>query len=89
MASWQVTATTIYCDEVDDEVTLMVNTDGSTRCTGYHRYHEPDKDTARLMRSKGKQLNRKLECEGPDCYRVVQYKDKIFAEEAGKPGEGN
>ena len=89
MVSWQVTATTIYCDAVDDEVTLMVNKDGSTRCTGYHRYHEPDKDTARLMESKGKQLNRKLECEGPDCYRVVRYKDKIVAEEAGKPGEGN
>ena len=89
MVSWQVTATTIYCDAVDDEVTLMVNKDGSTRCTGYHRYHEPDKDTARLMGSKRKQLNRKLECEGPDCYRVTQYKDKIFAEEAGKPEEGH
>ncbi len=89
MVSWQVTATTIYCDAVDGEVTLMVNKDGSARCTDCHRYHEPDKDTSRLMGSKGKQLNRKLECEGPDCYRVIQYKDKIFAEETGNPGEGN
>ena len=31
---------------------------------------------------KGKKINRKLECEGLECYRVMQYQDKLFAEEA-------
>jgi len=84
MVNWQVTATTIYCDAVDDEVTLMVYKDGSIRCTGYHRYYEPDKDAARLMASRGKQVNRKLECEGLECRRVTQYRDKVFAEESGR-----
>ena len=35
MVDWQVTATTIYCDAVDDDVTLLVYKDGSAKCTGY------------------------------------------------------
>lgn len=82
MVNWQVTATTIYCDAVDDEVTLMVYKDGSAKCVSFERYGEPDKETAKLMGKKGKELGRKLECEGPECRRVIQYRDKLFAEEA-------
>jgi len=82
MVNWQVTATTIYCDAVDDEVTLMVYKDGSRKCTGYEKYHQPSKEISKLLGRKGKQLNRKLECEGPECHRVIQYKEKLFAEEA-------
>jgi len=82
MVNWQVTATTIYCDAVDDEVTLMVNKDGSRKCTGYDKYHQPGKETSKLLVKKGKKINRKLECEGVECYRVMQYQDKLFAEEA-------
>jgi hypothetical protein len=32
MVDWQITAATIYCDDVDDEVTVIVNRDGSVRC---------------------------------------------------------
>ena len=81
MVNWQVTATTIYCDAVDDEVTLMVYKDGSAKCVGYERYREPDKETAKLMKKKSKGLGRKLECGGSECWRVIQYKDKLFAEE--------
>ena len=82
MVNWQVTATTICCDAVDDEVTLMVYKDGSTKCTGYEKYRQPNKETSKLLERKSKQLNRKLECEGQECYRVIQYKEKLFAEEA-------
>jgi len=82
MVNWQVTATTIYCDAVDDEVTLMVYKDGSAKCTGYEKYCNPSKEISKLLERKGKQLNRKLECEGLECYRVIQYKEKLFAEEA-------
>ncbi|MCJ7791782.1 MAG: hypothetical protein MUP49_05195 [Dehalococcoidia bacterium] len=37
---WQVTATTIYCDAVDDDVTILVYKDWSTKCTGYKKYVE-------------------------------------------------
>lgn len=35
MVDWRVTATTIYGDAVDDDVTVLVYEDWSTRCTGY------------------------------------------------------
>ena len=84
MVNWQVTATTIYCDAVDDEVTLLVYKDRLSKCTSYEKYGEPDKDIVKVMKKKSKQLKRQLECEGPECYRVIQYRDKLFAEETKK-----
>lgn len=82
MADWQVTATTIYCDAVDDDVTIMVYKDGSIRCTGYKKYVEnPDKETAQVLKKKGKRLGRNLKCEGPQDYRVTNYLGKLSAEE--------
>ena len=56
MVDWQITATTIYCDDVDDEVTVIVQRDGSARCVGFSKYDKPDKDTDVLMRQKSRQL---------------------------------
>ena len=81
MVNWQVTATTIYCDAVDADVTLIVNKDRSAKCTGYKKYCGPGKEISKLLEKKGKQLGRKLECEGTECSRVTQYRDKLFAEE--------
>jgi hypothetical protein len=81
---WQVTATTIYCDAVDDEVTVLVYKDWSTRCTGYAKYREPDKTVATQLRKKGKRLGRKLACQGLECPRVTQYKEKLAREESEK-----
>ena len=79
---WQVTATTIHCDAVDDDVTMMVYKDWSTRCTGYKKYKESvAKETARMLKKKGTKLGRKLECEGPLDHRVTDYRDKLQAEE--------
>ncbi len=88
MVNWQVTATTIYCDAVDNEVTLLVYKDWSVKCTGYRKYGEPNKDVINLLKKKSKQLKRQLECEGLECYQVIQYKEKLFAEEAGKARSG-
>jgi hypothetical protein len=38
MVDWEITATTIYCKAVDDEVTLLVSADGTCRCTGRQKY---------------------------------------------------
>ena len=84
MINWQVTATTIYCDAVDDEVTLLVYKDWSVKCTGYRKYSAPSKEILNLLKRKSEQLKRRLECEGPECCQVIQYKEKLFTEETDK-----
>ena len=86
MVDWKITATAIYCDAVDAEVTIMIYKDGTVKCSGYKKYSESiTRETARILKTKGKKLGRKLKCEGLDCLRVTGYKDKIFAEEKAKP----
>jgi hypothetical protein len=74
MADWQITATTIYCNDVDDEVTVIVNRDGAVRCVKFGKYGEPGKDTVQLK------------CGGPECSLVIEYRDRLFAEEANRAG---
>ncbi len=87
MVNWQLTAATIYCDAVDNEVTILVYKDRKTKCTGYSKYGEPNKETAEVLKKKSQQLKRRLECEGPECYRMTQYRDKLFAEKSGKEAQ--
>ena len=86
MIDWQITAATIYCEDVDDEVTVIVQRDGLARCVGFAKYGAPDKDTAALMKQKSRRLKRHLECIGPECRRVTHYRDRLFAEEANQAG---
>jgi hypothetical protein len=85
MVDWQITATTIYCDAVDAEVTIMVHKDWSTRCAiceyreGFTK-HMGNK----MLKKTRKKLNRELRCEGPECCRVIAYRDKLFSEEKTK-----
>ncbi|MFC1937103.1 hypothetical protein ACFLWY_00925 [Chloroflexota bacterium] len=85
MVNWQVTAATIYCDAVNEVVTVMVYKDMSARCTGYTRYGEPGAEMLGLLKKRSKQVKRPLGCEGLECRRVAQYKEKLMAEEAAKP----
>jgi hypothetical protein len=82
-AAWQVTAKTIYCDAVDDEVTIMVYKDFSVRCTGFKKYSQPNDITLRILKKKTRLLKKPLKCEGEQCLRVTSYKEKILAEETG------
>jgi hypothetical protein len=81
MVDWQVTAKTIYCEAVEDEVTVIVYKDGSTLCTGFKKYDKPNSVTIGIIKEKAKKLKRPLKCEGQQCPRVTQYKEKIFAED--------
>jgi hypothetical protein len=82
VTDWQVTATTIYCDAVDDDVTLIVDKDWNTRCTGYTRYvTNLDKETAGALKQKSRRLGRNIKCEGPLDFRITDYRDKLKAEE--------
>lgn len=86
MVNWQVTAITIFCDAVDAEVTLMVYKDRSARCTAYNKKYGENikKEVAKELKKKGKILGRELRCEGQECSRVTEYRDKLFAEEEAK-----
>jgi hypothetical protein len=84
VTGWQVTVTTIYCDAVDDEVTILVYNDLSTKCTGYKKYVESfDKERTKMLQKKAKRLGRNLKCEGPQDYRVTDYRDKLTTGEKG------
>jgi hypothetical protein len=80
MADWQITATTIYCDAVDDEVTLIVHHDGTVACTGHQKYFQPDKRTAKEVRRKNRLSGKILACEGLECSRVVKYRNSLLGE---------
>jgi hypothetical protein len=83
MVNWQVTAKTIYCDAVDDEVTIIVQRDWSVRCTGYDKYSASDEGSANLKK-KAKKIKRHLSCEGPECFRLARYKESLLEEETSK-----
>lgn len=83
MVGWQVTATTILCDAVDADVTLMVYKDGLAKCIAYSKYGGDNKENwIRTKKKKDKKVI--VGCEGPECSRVIGYRDKIFAEEKTK-----
>ena len=76
MADWQITATTIYCADVDDEVTLLIYGNGTSKCTGHQKYARPDKETARIIKKKSQNSGKALGCSGTECHRVVAYREK-------------
>jgi len=81
-AEWQITATTIHCDFVDDFVTIMVNKDWSTRCAWYGRHKQ--KALEDKKQKFAKEIKLKIEkCAGPECSHVTDYRDKLIKEESG------
>jgi hypothetical protein len=84
MVGWQITAKTIYCDAVDDEITIIISKNGPATCTGCKKYNEPNRITCNVIKQKTRRLKRPIKCEGEKCSRVTQYQDKILAEEKGK-----
>ncbi len=75
---WQLTATTIYCDAVDDDVTIMIYQDCSARCIGYRKYVENlNKETAKILKREARRLSRNLGCEGLLDHGVTDYTDRL------------
>jgi hypothetical protein len=75
-ANWQVTATTIHCEEVGEEVTLLIYGDGTAKCTGAAKYAGPDKVTSRALKKKSRLTGKTLSCVGPGCRHIIEYKRK-------------
>ncbi|MBI2857819.1 MAG: hypothetical protein HYX90_01970 [Chloroflexi bacterium] len=84
MVDWQVTATTLLCEAVNDEVTVMVYKDWNVKCTGHEKYLKPSRETARIIKRNASLSNRTFQCEGLDCAAVRHYRDKLIAEEAAR-----
>jgi hypothetical protein len=79
VGSWQVTAKAIYCDAVEDDVTIQVFPDGRTQCTGYQKYIEhANAQSASILSKKSHHLGRQVKCEGPLDIRVTSYRDLIM-----------
>ncbi len=79
--NWQVTATTVYCEAIAEEVTVMVYKDGSIKCTGFNKSSSPGADQAQKKRAR--ELKRDIRCSGPECPVTTSYKNRLLAEEAG------
>jgi hypothetical protein len=73
---WEITATTVYCDAVGDEVTLIVHRDGTSRCTWYEKYVGKDKESAGAVKSL--QGEKRTGCLGTGCPRITQYRDSLI-----------
>ena len=82
MTDWQTTAKTIFCDAVDDEVTILVFKDFSIHCTGCIKYSKFNDVTLNIIKEKSRKYKRVIKCQGEQCHRVTEYKEKILAEEA-------
>lgn len=78
--AWRITATTINCDAVNDEVTILVHKDWSVTCTGYAKYVTAA-NGAKLLSKKSREVGHKLACEGPLCERMKSYCTKLQSEE--------
>jgi len=76
MIDWELTATTIYCESVGDEVTLLVSDDGACRCTGRRKYAGPDEATSRKGRKPGRPV-----CAPAECAIMVRYREKVLGED--------
>jgi len=81
-ASWQLTATTIKCDIVDDEATIIIYKDWSAKCTGHSRYASFSKAEG-LNKKKSLTSGRRRQCLGPQCPKVIEYRERLLSEESG------
>jgi hypothetical protein len=78
MVDWEVTATTIYCDYVDDEVTIIVNGNGTVKCTGTQKYAPSNKQAAQELKKKSKNKAKTLLCKDAACSKIARYRDELL-----------
>jgi len=79
MIDWEVTEKTIKCEVIGEYVTIMVYANGQVNCSGYNKYIK--KNSKRTIKDKkimSKKLKKTLKCEGLECPRIINYKNKLF-----------
>ncbi len=60
---WQVTATTVDCEHVADFATLMVQPDGTARCSYVNRHSKAGAGKKKLQT-----------CKWPECKLVAEFR---------------
>jgi hypothetical protein len=76
MNDWEITATTVYCDAVNDEVTLIIHRDGTARCT-WQQKHAVNNNKGPAGKKNTRQ-DKHHACQGADCPRVIRYRDSLI-----------
>jgi hypothetical protein len=80
MIDWQATAATIHCRDVDDDVTITVYPNWSSRCSGLVKYTTSrDASLELVKRSLAKKLA--LECREAGCRHIAEYIEQLKNEE--------
>jgi len=65
---WQVTATTVRCQHVGDFATIMVQPDGTSKCS-LRQQAQQGRDSKRRLR----------DCKWPDCPLVSDFQKQALA----------
>ena len=80
-AKWQVTATTLQCDYMQEYVTIMIQMDWSCKCTWWTKYKKAQASDPNHKFPKGIK-EKSAKCMGPDCQYVTGYRDQLIKEES-------
>jgi hypothetical protein len=85
MVDWQVTAVTINCSAVAEEVTIIVKNDWSVQCTGFQKLAASRRARLDLV-NRSLTIKRTLDCKGTQCPQISAYILKLQSEESLKAG---
>ena len=80
MSDWQVTAATIHCEAVADDVTIIVYPDWSTKCSGLVKYTS-DRDASIALVKRSLKLRQSLDCLEAGCTYISEYVARLRSEE--------
>ena len=83
MSDWKVTAGTINCRAVADEVTIIVKNDWSVQCSGFDKLKSSRRAQLQML-DRSLDLKRSLDCKGMQCKQITDYLEKLQAEENPK-----
>jgi hypothetical protein len=86
MVDWQLTATTIYCDAVQEEVTIFIHKDWSPACTGFNQNTGTSGQQSKDAPVDTAASNSKKGCTGLPCKITTDYINKLMAEESNADG---
>lgn len=64
---WQVTATTLHCDSVEDFATIMVYPDNTAKCAFFNKHSKTSRGQKRLKT-----------CKWPNCAMVEEFRERAF-----------
>jgi hypothetical protein len=78
MVDWEVTAKTIFCDHVNDEVTIIISGNGAAKCSGFQKYGNPTKEITKDLKTRSRTAGKELKCLGADCHIVKQQRDQLM-----------